>query len=69
MWAWGPPATGQFFGKESYFNAIWITFCAFLEPLKKSKFLRFESALKKEQSLSRLAITCNFLEKNCFNTI
>ena len=35
---------GQFFEnfcnfwKKSYFNAIWITFLTFLEPLERSKF-------------------------------
>ena len=31
-----PPATGrflQFFGKNIHFNAIWITFCTFLEQI------------------------------------
>ena len=36
-----------FFEKNSYFNAIWITFCIFSEPFKKAKFMRFESQLKK----------------------
>ena len=36
-----------FLEKNSYFNAIWITFCIFSEPFKKAKFLRFESQLKK----------------------
>ena len=44
----GPPAAGgygQLFGNFcnfSYFNAIWITFCTFLDPFERIKFLRFE---------------------------
>ena len=34
-------------GKNSYFNAIWIIFSTFLEPFEITKFLRFESQLKK----------------------
>ena len=36
-----------FFEKNSYFNAIWITFRSFLKPFERTKFLRFESQLKK----------------------
>ena len=35
-----------FFIKNSYFNAIWITFRTFLEPFKMTKFLRIKSQLK-----------------------
>ena len=35
-----------FFEKNSYFNAIWITFRTFLEPFKITKSLRTESQLK-----------------------
>ena len=35
------------FGKNSYFNAISITFCSFLEQFKRTKFLTFENQLKK----------------------
>ena len=42
---------GRFFaivsGKNSYFNAIWITFRMFLASCEITKFLRFESQLKK----------------------
>ena len=34
---------GNFLEKNSHFNVIWITFRTFLEPLEKTKFLRFES--------------------------
>ena len=36
-----------FWKKNSYFNVILITFRALLEPFERSKFLRFESQLKK----------------------
>ena len=40
------PAAGRFF-VFGYFNSIWIIFCTFLEPFEITKFLRFESQLKK----------------------
>ena len=48
---WGP-AVEQFFlflffEKNSYFNAIWVTFYTFLEPFEKTNFLAFESQLNK----------------------
>ena len=35
-----------FFRKNSRLNAIWITFCTFLDPFEITKFLGFESQLK-----------------------
>ena len=35
------------FRKNSYFNAIWITFRTFSEAFERTQFLRFESQLKK----------------------
>ena len=49
-----PPVAGPFFklfGKNSSFNAIWITFCTVSEPFEITKFLRFESQLKKSLTL------------------
>ena len=40
-----------FFGKIAIFDTFWITFCVFSESFKKSKYLRFESQLKKFLSL------------------
>ena len=37
----------KFWGKNGYFNAIWITFRTFSEPFETTKFLRFESQLNK----------------------
>ena len=31
------------FGKNSYYNAVWITFGTFLEPFEKTKFLRLKA--------------------------
>ena len=45
------PAAGRFFGKNGYFNAIWITFRTFSETFERTKFLRFESQLSKSLSL------------------
>ena len=48
-----PEAMGDFlkifviFGKNSFFDAIWITFCTFLKPFKRTRFLKFENQLKK----------------------
>ena len=41
----------KFLEKNGYFNAIWITFRTFSEPFKRTKFLRFESQLKKSLPL------------------
>ena len=38
---------GNFLEKNDYFNAILITFCTFSEPFERTKFLMFESQLKK----------------------
>ena len=32
--------------KNSHFNAIWVTFCTFLEQLENAKLLRFGRVLK-----------------------
>ena len=46
---------GQFFvlvlEKNRFFNAIWITYCMFLEPFEVIKFKKFESQLKKANGL------------------
>ena len=34
---YGGPVAGRFFGKNSYFNAIWITFRTFSEPFETTK--------------------------------
>ena len=39
------PAAGRLFGKNCYFNAIWITFRTFSEPFERTKFLRFDGQL------------------------
>ena len=46
--AGGPPLgdLSYFFGKKSYFNAIWIKFCTVLELFEITKFLRLENHLK-----------------------
>ena len=41
----------EFFGKNSSFNAIWITFRTFSEPFERTKFLRFQSQFKKSLTL------------------
>ena len=41
-----PPAAGRFFEKKCHFNAIWVTFCRFLELFGRTKLLRFGSQLK-----------------------
>ena len=40
-----------FLEKNSYLNAIWITFRTFLEPFKITKFLRIESQSKQSNWL------------------
>ena len=57
------PVAGRFFGKNGYFNAIWITFRAFLETFERTKFLRFESQLSKSLSLLQ------FKFKNTFKIV
>ena len=42
-----PGRFASFLKKNSYFSAIWITFRTCLEPFETTKFLRFESQLKK----------------------
>ena len=48
-------AAGRFFGiffeKNSYFNAIWTTFCTFLVTFKITTFLRSENQLKQSNWL------------------
>ena len=46
-----PPVAGQFFGKNSSFNAIWITFRTFSDSFERTKFFKFESQLKKSLTL------------------
>ena len=51
------PAAGRFlevFGKNGYFNAIWITFHTFSEPFDRTKFLRRESQLNKPLPLLKI---------------
>ena len=48
---WGPEsktlAAGIFRKKNNYFNAIWVTFCTFLQPRKRTKLLKSEVICKK----------------------
>ena len=37
----------QVFGKNGYFNDIWIAFRTLSEPFERTNFLRFESQLNK----------------------
>ena len=41
----------NFLEKNGYFIAIWITFRTFSEPFERTKFLMFESQLKKSLPL------------------
>ena len=41
------PAAGQFFGKKTLFKYHWITFRKYVEPIESTRFLTFESQLKK----------------------
>ena len=50
----------NFFGKNGYFNAIWITFRTFSEPLERAKFLMFESQLKKSLLLLQIKFKQKF---------
>ena len=52
-----------FLEKSGYFNAILITFRTFLEPFERTKFLMFESRLKK--SLSLLQVKSKTRLKSC----
>ena len=36
----------QFLEKNNHFNAIWVTFQAFLKPLKRTKLLKFKNLLE-----------------------
>ena len=62
-----PPAAGQFFvifwKENGYFNAIRITFRTSSEPLERTKFLMFESQLKK--SLPLLQVNYKTHLKSC----
>ena len=57
-----------FWKKNDYFNAIWITFCTFLEPFERTKFLRFESQLNMSLPLlqvkSKTRLKCSILRLN-----
>ena len=53
----------NFLEKNGYFNATRITFCTFSEPFEKTKFLMFESQLKK--SLSLLQVKSKTRLKSC----
>ena len=61
------PAAGRFFvsfwKKNGYFNAIRIAFRTFSEPFEGTKFLMFESQLKK--SLSLLQVKSKTRLKSC----
>ena len=55
VWGRSTQPLGNFlyvFGKNGYFNAIWITFRKFSKPFKRTKFLKFESQLNKFLPLS-----------------
>ena len=58
----------KIFGKNSYFNSIWITFRTFLEPFENTKFLRLKSQLKKFfpllQVKSKTRLKCGILGLN-----
>ena len=64
-----PPATGQFFisfwKKNGYFIAIRITFRTISEPFERTKFLMFESQLKK--SLPLLQVKSKTRLKSCIS--
>ena len=53
----------NFLEKNGYFNAIRITFRTFSEPFEKTKFLMFESQLKK--SLPLLQVMSKTRLKSC----
>ena len=58
-----PQSLGDFLEKNGYFNAILITIRTFSEPFKRSKFLMFESRLKK--TLSLLQVKSKTCLKSC----
>ena len=61
-----PPAAGQFFvifWEKNYFDAIRITIRTFSEPFERTKFLMFESQLKK--SLPLLQVKSKTRLKSC----
>ena len=61
-----PRVAGQFFViflEKKYFNAIRITFRTFSEPFERTKFLMFESQLKK--SLPLLQVKSKTRLKSC----
>ena len=51
----------KFFGKNGSFNAIRITFHTFSEPFERTKFLMFESQLKKSLTLRQVQNTFKIL--------
>ena len=51
------PAAGRFFGKKWLFNAIRIIFRTFSEPFERTKFLMFETQLKKSLSSGQVQNT------------
>ena len=53
----------KFLENNGYFNTIKITFRTFLEPVEKTKFLMFESQLKK--SLPLLQVKSKTRLKTC----
>ena len=63
-----PPAAGRrffviFWKENGYFKAIRITFRTFSEPFERTKFLMFESQLKK--SLPLLQVKSKIRLKSC----
>ena len=55
----------NFLEKNGFFNAILITFRIFSEPFERTKFLMFESQLKK--SLSLLQVKSKTRLKSCIS--
>ena len=53
----------KFLEKNGYFNVIRITFRTFSEPFERTKFLRFESQLKKSLLLLQVQSKARF--KSC----
>ena len=71
VWGEAPSRWAIFYNfgeKTLYFKAIWITFCTFLEPFERTKFLRFESQLNKSPPLlqvkSKTRLKSNILGLN-----
>ena len=61
MGAWGmsPQPLGNFCNfseKSKHFNAVWMTFCTFLEQLEKAKLLRWGPGGKAPSHWAILAI-------------